>query len=360
MQPSTPTPRYELELWINGVLVGDVSKLAKNRNYKLRRNATEELTFSMDLTAFEAYCEQAGRQPSAMLEPYVTDIRVKRNGNYKFGVHVVDTPFSLDESGAQINVRATGFLDLFADRYVTKSYDNDESTDIARDLLAETQSGDVTNDFGVIDGGSQYATGVLRVRNYIDQNVRDAVVNLTSLIDGNFDFRFTHDRKFETFERLGSSRPGSKFTYPYNVKGMDVAKTALNLYNYIIGIGSGFGEEAIRSIASDNDSRLNYKTRQKIVTFNSVSVQETLDENTSAYLDRVRQILLLPTIKVDGAFCDLDIIGVGDTVPIEVQGHPALPLNGTFRIEQIEVGLDDNDAEDIRLTIDDYGVTEVL
>lgn len=354
----TPQQKYEIELWINGVQVGDVSRLAKDRSFILRRNASEELKFSMDLNAFERYCVQAGRQPMAMLEPYVTDIRVRRNGQYLFGTQAVELAYDLNEGEEKVEVRATGFLDLFKDRYITKSYSNEESTEIWRDAIAETQSGDTSNDFGVEPGDQQYTTMVNRDRELVDQNVRDLLVNLTNLVDGNFDFRFNYDRTYEIFEQIGSSRPSYKFTYPYNISSIQVTRTALNLFNYIIGIGSGFGEEALRSEQDDIVSRLNYKTRQKIVTFNSVVQQTTLDDNSDAYLQRVKDILMLPAIKTTGEFCDLGIIGVGDRVPVEVQGHAALPLNKTYRIEQIECSLDDNDAEDISLTIDDFGLPE--
>lgn len=354
--PITPQQKYELELWVNGVQVGDISRIAKNRSFSIRRNASEDLKFEMDLGAFERYCEAAGRSPLATLEPYVTDIRVKRMGQYLFGVQVVELNYTLDESGIRMQCRATGFLDLFKDRYITKTYSSEESTEIWRDAIDETQSGDATNDFGVTAGPQQYTTAVSRDREYVDQNVRDLLVNLTNLVDGNFDFRFNYDRTYEIFEQIGSNRPGNKFTYPYNISSASVPRTALNLFNYIIGLGSGFGEEALRSIQADNDSRLNYKTRQKIVTFNSISIQETLDDNTSAYLQRVKDILMLPSIKTSGEFCDLSVIGVGDRVPVEVQGHAALPLNETYRIEQIDCSLDENDAEDISLTIDNFGL----
>lgn len=354
--PITPVPKYEFELWINGVQVGDITRLAKERKFTLRRNASETLNFNMDLRAFEDYCDQAGRLPAEMLAPYVTDIRVKRNGVYLFGCEVQEAPFELGVEGVSISVRASGFLDLFKDRYITKVYTGEEATDIVRDGIAETQSGGPEDDFGVLPGVIQETTGVPRDRAFVDQNVRDMIVNMTSLEDGNFDVKFNYDRTYEIFERQGSDRPSYKFTYPYNITGGSIPNTALSLYNYIIGLGSGFGEETLRSIATDAVSRLNYKTRQKIVQFNSNSDQTTLEENTAGLLPKVKDILLLPKFKVSGEFCDLNIIGVGDRVPMEVQGYKSIPVNNTYRIEQIDVSLDENDAEDIDLTVDDYGL----
>lgn len=354
--PSTPVPKYEFELWINGVQVGDITRLVKDRRYSLRRNASEALTFSMDLRAFEDYCTEAGRDPNEMLVPYVTDVRVKRKGVYLFGVEIQEASFELALDGVKMNVRSAGFLDLFKDRYITATYSGEESTDIVRDAIALTQSESPDDDFGVLPGATQEQTGINRDREYVDQNVRDLIVNMTSLEDGNFDIKFNYDRTYDIYQQQGSDRPSNKFTYPYNITSGSIPNTALNLYNYIIGLGSGFGEETLRSIASDGVSRGNYKTRQKIISFNSNTLQETLDQNTQAYLPKVKDLLMLPKFNVSGEFCDLGIIGVGDRVPVEVLGYSSISLANTYRIEQIDVSLDENDAEDISLTLDDYGL----
>lgn len=354
----TPQLKYELELWINGVMVADISKLATNRSYTIKRNDSEELQFTLDVQAFEDHCVSAGRDPNATLMPYVTDVRVKRNGIYLFGVQVVDIAYTFNEGGAEMVVKSTGFLDLFRDRYITKNYSADEATLIARDMLDDTQV--IYGDFDVVDGPEQYATGVLRDREYVDQNIKDALMSLTGLIDGNFDFAFTYDRKFNTYQMQGSYRPNNRLTYPYNIKSISTPKTALNLYNYTIGLGSGFGEETLRSEEDDAASRLNYGTRMRIVSFNSVANQDTLDQNTVAENSRTKDLLILPKLTVSGEFLDLNTVWVGDRIPVEIQGHPSLPLNDVYRIEQIGVTLDENDAEEIALTVDNYGFTQVV
>lgn len=346
-------PKYEFELWINDNQVGDITKLAKTRSFSIKHNDREELTFNLDVKAFEAYCESIGSQPVEVLEAYVTDVRVKRNGSYLFGVQVVDMEYTFAESGAQVVVRCSGFLDLMMDRYVTINYTQTDAAGIARDLIAETQA--VMGSFGIGNGVSQDA-GVLRDRTYVDQNVKDAIINLTNLSDGNFDFKFLADRTFETYLDMGTTHTGIKFTYPYNVKSLTVPRTALNLYNYIIALGSGFGEETLRSEAGDTASRLNYGTRQKILSYNSISDQDTLAQQAVSDVLLRKDVLILPKLKVSGEFCDLNTVWVGDRVPVETQGYASMPLNGLYRIEQITCALDDNDAEDIDLIVDNYGI----
>lgn len=335
------------------MLVGDITGLAQDRSFVITRNDREELTFSLDVKAFEQYCAKLGSEPVEVLEAYVTDVRVRRNGTYLFGVQVVDMQYEFGEAGARLTVKCSGFLDLMMDRYVTIDYSQVDAAAIARDLIAETQA--VMGSFGITNGVSQ-DTGILRDRNYIDQNVKDGIVNLTNLIDGTFDFKFLADRTFETYTQLGTTHDNLKFTYPYNVKSMTVPRTALNLYNYIIALGSGFGEETIRSEAGDTASRLNYGTRQKILSFNSISVQETLDQQAVSEVLIRKDIVMLPKLKVSGEFCDLNTVWVGDRIPVNTQGFASLPLDGMFRIEQISCSLDENDAEDIDLVVDNYGL----
>lgn len=346
-------PKYELELWINNVQVGDITGLAKDRSFVITRNEREELAFTLDVKAFEEYCAKLGSEPVEVLEAYVTDVRVRRNGAYLFGVQVVDMQYEFSEAGASVAVKCSGFLDLMMDRYVTKNYRQTDAAEIARDLIAETQA--VMGDFGITNGISE-DTGVLRERNYIDQNVKDGIINLTNLIDGSFDFKFLADRTFETYTSMGAIRDNLKFTYPYNIKSVTVPRTALNLYNYVIALGSGFGEETIRSEAGDTASRLNYGTRQKILSFNSISVQETLDQQAVSEVLIRKDIVMLPKLKVSGEFCDLNAVWVGDRIPVSTQGYASLQLDGIFRIEQISCSLDENDAEDIDLVVDNYGL----
>lgn len=346
-------PKYELELWINDVLVGDISKLAQNRSFTVKRNDREELSFTLDVKAFEAYCATLGSEPVEVLEAYVTDVRVKRNGAYLFGVQVVDMQYTFEQGGARVDIKCTGFLDLMMDRYVTVSYEQVDAAGIARELIAETQA--IMGDFGIVNGISQDA-GVVRDRDYIDQNVKDAIINLTNLSDGNFDFKFNADRSFDTYTVQGGIRNDIKFTYPYNVKSLTVPRTALNLYNYIIALGSGFGEETLRAEAGDTASRLNYGTRQKILSYNSIISQDVLNQQAVSDVLLRKDILMLPKLKVSGEFCDLNTLWVGDIIPVQLQNFASPPLDGLFKIEQITCSLDENDGEDIDLIVDNYGL----
>ncbi|WP_427007202.1 hypothetical protein [Pseudarthrobacter sp. H2] len=372
---------YEIELWsAGGSRIADISALCFNRSYSMQRNEAETLTFSLDLFAFENYCltNLGGINPRTLIDPYVTDVKVKRAGQYLFGAQVVDVSFNLAEdtskpgfgggmaqSGAQsyiVTVTCTGYLNLFKDRYVSKTYTATEATSIATDLLTTTQA-QTNGSVGVTNAVSQYTTGVIRDRTFQRDNVKLKIQELTTLIDGNFDFAFTWDKKFQTYSKIGARRTDLKFIYGgplSNVAGFQLSRSGINLFNKIYGLGSGFGVDQLQSTQVDVTSQLNYYLREQIQQFNSVSIQTTLDQNTTAAVALAKDILELPKITITGKELNTNFLSVGDRIPLEVKNHTWLSnINGLYRIEQMEVDIDENDFERaIKLTFDSYGVNQ--
>jgi hypothetical protein len=351
---------YTFELWsIAGIKVADISALAKNRKYTLERNQAETLEFTLDLDAFERFCASINTPPRNVLAPYQTEVKVKRNDVYIFGTQVVDCPVELGETAATITVKCTGYLNLFKDRYVTKTYTQEDAAAIARDLFMETQA-QPYGSVGVTLDAVQYDTGVLRDREYTRDNVKDKAIALTSLVDGNFDIAISWDKKLRTYEQIGSLRSDLEFTYPGNIKSVQIERTGTSIFNKILGVGSGFGDDQITSTANDIPSQQAYYLREKIEQFNSVTVQSTLDQNTDGKLQMYKEVLEIPKITVTGAELDLDYVGIGDRIPVVIGGHAFVDnVLGLYRVEKMGVTIDDNDFEsNIELYFDNLGVNQ--
>lgn len=326
----------------------------------MQRNDAEQLQMSLDLQTYQDYCAGIGTNPTSILGPYQTDIKVKRNGEYLFGTHVGALEVVMGETASTINVRAFGYLNLLIDRYVTKTYIEQQmydATEIAWDLINETQL-QTNGDMGMTQGLT--TTTVVRERTYERQNVKDAIVNLTKLVTGNFDFDFSVDREFNVYSSIGSDRSAElEFIYPGNIKEVSVPRNGVSLFNKIYGIGSGFGEEALVSTQGDNDSQLNYGVHERIALYNSVVLQDTLDQNTAGDLNLRKGLLEIPQMTVNGEDFDLNSYGIGDRVTVRIEDNLFLAtVNGIYRIERIEVAVDENEAEDIKLFFDNYGVDQ--
>lgn len=371
---------YVIELFAqNGLRLADISALAFNRRFTMQRNEAETLTFDLNLYAFENYCANAlgGADPKVLIAPYVTDVKVKRGANYLFGAQVVDVSFDLAQdmsrageggTGATattqdqiVTITCTGYLNLLKDRYITKTYTATERTSIATDIINTTQG--QTNGSVGITIGTQITTGLLSDRTYQLDNVKLKLQELAALSDSPFDFNFSPLKDFRTYSKIGARRTDINLIYggPLgNVAGFTLDRSAINLFNKIYGIGSGFGTDQLTSTQIDLPSQLNYYIREQVDQFNSVLLQPTLDTNTTTAVALAKDILELPVVTITGKELPATFLSVGDRIPLKVLNHPFLSnINGLYRIEQMDVTIDENDFESaIKLTFDSYGVNQ--
>lgn len=140
-----------------------------------------------------------------------------------------------------------------------------------------------------------------------------------------------------------------------------MSRSALTLFNKIYGVGSGFGSDQLSSTKGDVISQVNYYVREKVVQFNSVVLQDTLDVNTQTEVDQAKDILELPVVTITGKEIPANAFLVpGDRVPLRVMDHKWLDnVNGLYRIEQVDVTIDENDFESaVQLTFDSFGVSQ--
>ena len=137
------TVEYIVEVWdINGVFVADISHLiAGSLRINRKINDTEDIAFSLDLVQFENLCANIGARPISIIEPYRTDIKIRRNDEYLIGAHVVRANVNFNSSDTnKLEIQCTGYLNHFKDRILTKSYEDMTYAEIARSLITDTQA----------------------------------------------------------------------------------------------------------------------------------------------------------------------------------------------------------------------------
>lgn len=136
------TVDYTVEVWdINNVMVADVSYLiSTSLRINMKINDVESVEFSLDLVQFEKLCESIGARPINIIEPYRTDIKIRRNGEYLVGAHVVETNVNFNSQDTnKLEVRCLGYLNYFKDRYSGMWYGNKTYAQIAQSLVMDTQ-----------------------------------------------------------------------------------------------------------------------------------------------------------------------------------------------------------------------------
>ena len=102
--------------------------------------------------------------------------------------------------------------------------------------------------------------------------------------------------------------------------------------------------------------RSEFILREKVQLYNDIKVLATLTEHCEADVELMSRLIDLPRVTVRGRQFDLNTIGVGDRIVVEQADNPTFALSGYYRIERIEVQTDDNFAEEITLTLDNYGL----
>lgn len=351
-------PDYHFELYDkNQKLILDLTGIARNRKYSLVRNGVDEVTFDMDYRKFEEIARSIGYHPRELLKQESADVKVRRGDRYMVGTEVISTPFSVNGDNLTLQVKCTGYLNMFKDRYITKTYSQIDRAEIARDMITWSQQGGTGSyidirDFGIRPGPNQIAVTVPSDRTFTRQNIKDELMNSTELLTGRFDFEFTPFRLFNTYSQIGSVRDDMLIEIPGNIVSGTVEGDGSTIANEITGLGSGLGAEALSSTVIDTLSATDRRVRQKIVTFNNVPLQSTVDEKTYAEVRRLKDPLRIPRVAVNGVDFDLGVMGIGDIIPVKGTVDFLDDLFDYLRIEKLEVSLDDNNNESIILTLD--------
>lgn len=352
--------RYWVELWSrDGDKIADITPYVRNLYFAEERNEAEELQFSMDLDVFEAFMAKAGADPVSNFREGQTEIKVREQigsqaPRYRFGTQLYYAPIDLNNDGSiTVSVRGTGYLNFFNARYPDPSiaYTNTEAVEIFYGLVKQAQAVPNGNYGVIVPTGGYYTTGKLRTRTYelYTSTTKLNMQRLTELVDGRFDFKFLPDKTLMTYSAVGSPRTDfsidfDRTNFRSKLVSARLNRGANNLYNQIIALGSGFGTgDTIYEIVNDIASQVEFRLRQSPVQFNEVKERDTLILNAQTRLEKVKKLLRMPQITLNGADMPVVPLEVGDIFPLIMRGRRLLEdLTGYYRVERMETHVDEN------------------
>lgn len=249
------------------------------------------------------------------------------------------------------------FTTFFKDGYlIIETNRNDSSTAWCIDecyVFPQDDSGlqDLKIKLGIDDASPAQANN--RQVSYSLQNIKDALMDLTSLGDDNFDFEFTYDRTFNTYYKKGEEKLGLELTYPGNVDSMTINRSASNLANKIYRIGSGIGDERLQVSTANNSSRQTYGTRESVVSNSNVSLESTLQTMAIGDLWDRKDPTNLPQVVVSDGSINPTNVQVGDYVPIQAQTDQYLgTISGIYRVHSIKLSVSKEAVEKMTLVVD--------
>jgi len=189
--------------------------------------------------------------------------------------------------------------------------------------------------------------------NYELQNVKDALINLTNMEDDNFEFEFEPDRTFNVYERKGADKLDLEVEYPGNVDSMTISRSASNVANKIIALGSGIGDERLQTVVYNNTSRSSIGTRESVTTDSNISLEETLRSKAIGNLYDRKDPTNIPKIVIRDGSINPSNVETGDVVLVEVHGENFIEsTTGEYRIVKIDYSLSENVVEKMTLTVE--------
>lgn len=364
-------PTYEVELRLNGTLIGNVRELAQNLTWTRKRTrvGVDSITFTLNDLLFARWCEMRATSVGELLKPLALDCRVIRNGVAVAGGFLATMPsYQPKGTSANLSMKFEGYINYLAKVYLNPGI---KTTAKMGDLIrawvtiAENRAENAGKAFGFTPGViSDMTTVESSFQNYKD--IKGAIVDRCDNITGAgpFEFYVHPDRTYDIIKDNDFGDVITDYTIQYptlrNVPSATSisAKEITGFASTVIGIGAGevSGEEgeqtAITDIQTNNEAVLEYGYAEKILQESSVSAQETLARNVASELASTSNMQWQPELKMSGAQVNPTPAGekkiwIGDTVTLQNNQDQTGMTSGEFRVNALQVSVKNTGAEEI-------------
>lgn len=230
-----------------------------------------------------------------------------------------------DKGGNWVTIYCYTWLEQFYGRYTSafRLFTQVDAGEIAWTLIDETQA---DSDFGITEGTIE--TTMPRDREYKNQNIGEALVNLTNVING-FDLEINDSKVLNIYASQGVDRSDLIFEYGYNIKEMTISEDFTHPANRAIILGtSGDPSGSLRVERDDASSQTQYKLREALSNEMTTSDTETLEEKGDAVLRKFGLPLLKTSMDlVRSSYPTIDDFALGDIITLKV-------INGIYNIEE--------------------------
>jgi len=247
------------------------------------------------------------------------------------------------------------WLYLFKDRYTasTVTYDGIDAGLIAWGLINTSQL-KTNGNFGITQG--TIATTSNRDRTYYNQNIMEAIVNLSDVIGG-FDYEITNDRVFNVYTIKGDDLTESVILeYTRNLQSVEIDEDFTNPCNNAIVLGEVYGDTDLSRVdRPDSTSQIASKLREKVMTADDVIDLDTLNSKGDAMLAKYKVPLIKVTFELIKSSLSITSFSLGDLIRLIIK-KGIYDYDDDFRIFEWEVSVDEVNTEHITLTLGELGV----
>lgn len=362
---------YEVRLYLNGVLIGDVRPIAVGLKWVRRRTkiGADEIDFTINDVLFNRWCEERNIDLNTMLRPFALECRVLRNGVEVIGGFLATMPaYSPKGDSADLDLKFDGYLNLLDGVYINPigKVTGRMGALVKRYIdLANTRSAQGGKTYGLVSN----TIGTLPVIDHTFDNYKtvkewicDRCDNTTGA--GPFDVYFYADKRYDVkaSDKFGDNIKSYVINYPTILNGTSAVSISAaevdGIATSIIGLGSGevssdpAKNTAIISRATDDDAVLKYGYFEKLIQESSISVQRTLNGKVQTELHNDANPIWQPTINLVGNVIEptpnADIkIWIGDVVAIKNDEDITGMTNGKFKVNELAVSVSGANGEQV-------------
>ncbi|MBQ8984324.1 hypothetical protein IJ098_00495 [Candidatus Saccharibacteria bacterium] len=368
---------YEVRLYLNGNLIGDVRPLAQNLQWSRKRTkvGADSIDFTINDKLFNAWCEDRNTTINELLKPLALECRVVRNGVELLGGFLATMPaYQPLQTSANLNMHFDGYLNLLAGWYIRNMTTNlplgtisGPAAELVSQMIqmANTVASDAGKAYGFTAGElDDLATITHTFDNY--KTVKDWICDRCDNQSGAgpFDVYFYPDK---TYDVIGDANFGDVITdwvvnYPTILNGTSAtsinAQEVSGFASAIVGLGAG----EVSSNADENTALFRYLNNTDAVTEygymealyqeSSISTGTVLENNMSAELFNAANPIWQPQITLHGIQVAPIPSGnakiwIGDTIMINNTIDLTGMTNGEFRVNELNVAVTANGDETI-------------
>lgn len=379
---SLQTAEYEVNLYLNGTMIGDCRKLAQNLNWSRKRTkvGADSIDFTINDFLFNEWCKERGFKIGDLLKPLALECRIVRNGVVLLGGFMATMPgYSPLQRSANLALRFDGFLNLLGGVYIRNTSNNlplgsvtGKAGALVQQMvtLANTISSNAGKGYGFTSGHIDNLASITHTfDNYktVKDWICDRCDNTTGA--GPFDVYFHADKTYDVY---ADANFGDEITdwvafYPTmlnntsatSITAQEVGDFASAVFALGAGEVSANANEntAVKAFASSTSSINKYGYYETLYQDSSISTQSVLQKNAQAEVWNTANPVWQPQISLHGIQVNptpngSNKIWIGDTITINNSLDLTGMTNGDFRVNELAVAVSANGDETITPTLE--------
>ena len=361
------TAVYEVNLYLNGSLIGDCRSLAQNLQWSRKRTkiGADSIDFTVNDVLFNDRCKDRNVTINDLLKPIALECRLVRDGVELGGGYLATMPaYSPLNASANLDLHFDGFLNLLGGVYIRNTGNDLPLGTISGRagalvqqmiILAESMSNNAGKAYGFNVGHIDTMASITQTfDNY--KTVKDWICercdNATGA--GPFDVYFHADKVYDVYAdaNFGDVITDWVAFYPTllnNTSATSISAAEVSGFaSAVIGLGAGEvsansnENTALYRFTKNVDAITEYGYFETLYQDSSISTGSVLTYNINAELGNTANPIWKPEITLHGKQVAPKPTGskkiwIGDTITINNSADLTGMTNGDFRVNELDV-----------------------